>query len=81
MNRRLHCISGKGDQELWSYEVGAQVRYSAPLLIKADPGPRAPLVLVGTGPPENGLYCLTGDGPHPQQRDWSGPWKALTTGR
>jgi outer membrane protein assembly factor BamB/tRNA A-37 threonylcarbamoyl transferase component Bud32 len=88
MNRRLHCISGKGNAELWSYEVGAQTRYSAPLLIKpANVYPDkvgatgAPLVLVGTGPPENGLYCLGGDNPRANDRGWSGPWKDLTNVR
>lgn len=81
MNRRLHCISGKGNAELWSYEVGAQIRYSAPLLIKPANATGAPLVLVGTGPPENGLYCLGGDNPRTKDRGWSGPWKDLTNVR
>ena len=74
MNRRVHCISGKGDAELWSYEVGAQIRYSAPLLVKSA-HVNAPLVFIGTGPPENGLYCLGGDAPQLRDRGWFGPWK------
>jgi serine/threonine protein kinase/outer membrane protein assembly factor BamB len=80
MNRRVHCISGKGDAELWSYEVGAQTRYSLPLLVKS-PRATAPLVFIGTGPPENGLYCLSGDGPRLHDRGWLGPWKELTIAR
>ena len=80
MNRRLHCISGKGDVESWSYEVGAQIRYSAPLLVKSTHA-NAPLVFIGTGPPENGLYCLSGDGPRLHDPGWLGPWKEMTTAR
>ncbi len=77
MGRRVHCISGKGDTELWSYEVGAQIRFCSPLVIKTAHA-HAPLVFVGTGPPENGLYCLSGDSPRLHDMGWSGPWKELT---
>jgi hypothetical protein len=72
--RRLHCLSGKDGAELWSSEVGAQIRFSAPLLLKtAQDG--APLVFVGTGPPDNALYCLRGSSPRLNPRDWLSPWK------
>jgi serine/threonine protein kinase/outer membrane protein assembly factor BamB len=78
MNRRLHCISGKGNEELWSYEVGAQIRFCAPVLVKTETHKQSPLVLVGTGPPDNGLYCLDGDCPRLRDMGWQGPWKELT---
>ena len=80
MARRLHCISGTGDRELWNYDVGGQVRFSAPLLVKTATSP-VPLVIVGTGPPENGLYCLSGNSPRLKDRGWFGPWKNLTAAR
>ena len=78
MGRRVHCISGKGDQQLWSYEVGAQIRYSVPALVRTANTKGAPWVVIGTGPPENGLYCLSGDSPRLHDRGWFGPWKDLT---
>ena len=68
MNRRVRCLAAQDGRELWSYEVGAPIRYSTPALING-------LVLIGTGPPENGLYCLRADGPRPKTRDWLGPWR------
>ncbi len=68
MGRRVHCVSGRGGRELWSYEVGAQIRYSAPALLDGR-------VFVGTGPPENGLYCLSASAPKDGAAFWSGPWK------
>lgn len=76
MGRRVHAISGKGDRELWSYDVTAQVRYSAPVVLNAD-GQR--LVFIATGPPENGLYCLSADAPRAGGRGWSSVWKDITT--
>jgi len=76
MKGRVHCLSGQTGAELWSYEVGAPIRYGGPLVVK-NPKPGAPLIIVGTGPPENGLYCLRGDCPRPNARDWSGPWKEV----
>ena len=77
MKGRVHCLSCKDGAELWSYEFGAPIRYSAPLVVK-NPKPGAPLVIIGTGPPENGLYCLRGDCPRANDRGWSGPWKEVT---
>jgi outer membrane protein assembly factor BamB len=79
MERRLHCLSGKGDASLWSYAVGAQIRYCAPALVWPAEATGAPVVFAGTGPPENGLYCLTSAGPRPTDRGWFGPWKSLTS--
>ena len=76
MKGRVHCLSGKTGAELWSYEVGAPIRYGAPLVVK-NPKSGAPLIIVGTGPPENGLYCLRGDCPRAKDRGWSGPWKEV----
>jgi hypothetical protein len=73
MKGGIHCLSGKGDGELWSYEVGSPLRYSSPLLVK-NPKAGPPLVIIGTGPPENGLYCLRGNSPRLKDRGWSGPW-------
>jgi outer membrane protein assembly factor BamB len=70
MNRRLHCVSGHGGGELWSYEVGAPIRYGAPALLDGR-------VLVGTGPPENGLYCLSARAPKTEPAFWTGPWRAV----
>lgn len=81
MRRRVHCISGKGDRQLWSYEVGSQIRYCVPALVRSANAKGAPWVFVGTGPPENGLYCLSGDSPRLHDRGWYGPWKELTTVR
>lgn len=81
MGRRVHCISGKGDRQLWSYEVGAQIRYCVPALVHVANTNGAPRVVIGTGPPENGLYCLSGDSPRLKDRGWSGPWKDLTRAR
>ncbi|HXI85126.1 MAG TPA: PQQ-binding-like beta-propeller repeat protein [Verrucomicrobiae bacterium] len=81
MGRRVHCISGKGDRQLWSYEVGSQIRYCVPALVRGANAKGAPEVFVGTGPPENGLYCLSGDSPRRHDRGWFGPWKELTAVR
>ena len=81
MRRRVHCFSGRGDRRLWSYEVGAQIRYCEPAIIPATQENPHPLVFVGTGPPENGLYCLSGEGPRLRDRGWLGPWKEMTTAR
>jgi hypothetical protein len=81
MGRRVHCISGKGDRQLWSYEVGSQIRYCVPALVRNANAKGAPWVFVGTGPPENGLYCLSGDSPRLHDRGWYGPWKELTSVR
>jgi outer membrane protein assembly factor BamB len=74
VGRRLYCLSGKNGSELWSSEVGAQVRFSAPLLLKTS-GESAPLVFVGTGPPANALYCLSGQCPRLNTRPWLSPWR------
>ena len=76
MKGRVHCLNCKDGTELWTYEVGAPIRYGAPLVMK-NPKLGAPLVIVGTGPPENGLYCLRGDCPRANDRGWSGPWKEV----
>jgi len=76
MKGRVHCLSGKTGAELWSYEVGAPIRYGAPLVVK-NPKSGAPLIIVGTGPPENGLYCLRGNILRTNARGWSGPWKEV----
>lgn len=78
MGRRILCISGRGDRQLWSYQLGAQIRYCAPVLVGSDNAKAAPRLLIGTGPPDNGLYCLAADGPRLRDRGWSGPWSALT---
>jgi len=75
MGRRVHAISGKGDRELWSYDVNAQMRYSAPLVLNAE---GRLLTFVGTGPPENGLYCLSADAPRANAPGWSSVWKDIT---
>ena len=80
MKSRVHCVSGQTGAELWSYEVGASIRYGAPLVVP-NPKGGAPLVIVGTGPPENGLYCLRGDGPRAKDRGWTGPWQAAAGAR
>ena len=74
MKGRVHCLSSQTGAELWSYEAGAPIRYGAPLAVK-NPNSGAPLVIVGTGPPENGLYCLRGDCPRAKDRGWTGHWK------
>jgi outer membrane protein assembly factor BamB len=79
-SRKLHCISGKGDAELWSYEVGAPIRFCAPLIVKGAKDAES-LIFIGTGPPENALYCLSGACPRPRNHAWLGPWKPLTTPR
>jgi serine/threonine protein kinase/outer membrane protein assembly factor BamB len=76
--RRVHCIAGQGDRLLWSYDVGGQVRYSAPLVVTTDAGSDLN-VFVGTGPPENGLYCLNAAGTPQRAREWSSVWRNLTT--
>ena len=76
MKGRVHCLSAATGTELWTYEVGAPIRYGAPLVVK-NPKPGAPLVIIGTGPPENGLYCLRGEIPRANDRGWSGPWKEV----
>jgi serine/threonine protein kinase/outer membrane protein assembly factor BamB len=81
MGRRVHCISGKGDRQLWSYEVGSQIRYCVPALVRSADAKGAPRVIIGTGPPENGLYCLSGNSPRLHDRGWYGPWKELTSVR
>jgi outer membrane protein assembly factor BamB len=81
MGRRVRCISGKGDRQLWSHEVGAQIRYCVPAVVRIPNTKGAPRVIVGTGPPENGLFCLSGDSPRLQDRGWFGPWTGLTTPR
>jgi outer membrane protein assembly factor BamB len=81
MGRRVRCISGKGDRELWSYEVGAQMRYSVPLILANGDAKNLPLLMIGTGPPENGLYCLSANGPRIKDRGWLGPWSELTSRR
>jgi outer membrane protein assembly factor BamB/predicted Ser/Thr protein kinase len=72
MSRRLHCLDGRNGLILWSYDVGAQIRYSVPQLL-ADS-----LVFVGTGPPENGLYCLRANCIPDTTRPWFGPWRSLS---
>jgi outer membrane protein assembly factor BamB/predicted Ser/Thr protein kinase len=74
MGRRVYCLSGKDGERLWCYEVGGQIRYSAPLIVAAATN-EAPLVFIGTGPPENGLYCLTTSAPRTKNRGWLSPWK------
>jgi outer membrane protein assembly factor BamB len=76
MKHRVHCLSPAGDRELWSFQVAGPLRFSTPLPVK-NPKSGKPLVIIGTGPPENGLYCITGDAPDPKGRGWSGPWKAV----
>jgi serine/threonine protein kinase/outer membrane protein assembly factor BamB len=76
MNRRLHCLSGQDGRELWSYEVGAPIRYSTPVFVKTGANGAA-VVVIGTGPPENGLYGLRADAPRLNARDWFGPWRPL----
>ena len=76
MKGRIHCLSSQTGAELWSYEVGAPIRYGAPLVVK-NPKSGAALIIIGTGPPENGLYCLRGDCPRTNDRGWSGPWKEV----
>ncbi|MEI8062452.1 MAG: PQQ-binding-like beta-propeller repeat protein, partial [Verrucomicrobiota bacterium] len=77
MKGRVHCLSIATGAALWSYEVGAPIRYGAPLVVK-NPRPGAPLIIIGTGPPENGLYCLRSDCQRSNNRGWSGPWKEVT---
>jgi outer membrane protein assembly factor BamB len=71
MGRRVYCLSAKDGARLWGYDVGAQIRYAAPLLVP-------PVAFIATGPPENGLYCVTATGPRAKDRGWHGPWKDLT---
>jgi len=52
-----------------------------PALVRSANAKGTPRVFVGTGPPENGLYCLSGDSPRLHDRGWYGPWKDLTTVR
>jgi outer membrane protein assembly factor BamB len=74
MNRRLVCVSGKDLSVLWTYELGAQVRYSVPVCLP-DEENETVVVMVGTGPPENGLYCLRASAPAGKGRAWTGPWR------
>jgi outer membrane protein assembly factor BamB len=76
MSRRVYCISGTGAGRLWSYEVGAPIRYCTPAIVTAPRQPQ-PRLAVGTGPPENALYCLSGSAPPAQSRDWTGPWREV----
>lgn len=74
MGRRLVCISGDGNRILWDYELNAPVRYASPVHLNG-------LVLVGTGPPDNGLYCLRVTAPKREPVFWTGPWRHLTEWR
>ena len=78
MGRHLHAVSGRGDKLLWSYEVGAQIRYCSPAVVPLSA--HAPLVFVGTGPPQNGLFCLRGDAPAGTHR-WLSIWQQITLAR
>jgi serine/threonine protein kinase/outer membrane protein assembly factor BamB len=73
MGRRVYCLSGKDGARLWCYEVGGQIRYSAPLVLPVSTN-AVPLVFIGTGPPENGLYCLSANGPRRKKQAWLTPW-------
>ncbi len=78
LGRRLHCVSGRDGTRLWSYELGSQVRYSIPAFLPSGGPGEDPLVVVGTGPPENGVYCLSARAAaRDRGADWSGPWKLL----
>lgn len=76
MARRVYCVAGRGDRILWSYEVGAPLRYCSPVLLH-DRRRNALSIAVGTGPPENALYCLAADAPRERARPWGGPWRNL----
>lgn len=76
MKHRVHCLSPDGAGELWNFQVAGAIRYCAPLAVR-NPKSTSPYVIVGTGPPENGLYCLTGDAPKTNRPSWSGPWKEV----
>jgi outer membrane protein assembly factor BamB len=78
MGRRVHGLSGKDGRRLWCYEVGGQIRYSVPLPVTISTNP-APVIFIGTGPPENGLYCLSASAPRPKDRGWLSPWKDAMT--
>jgi outer membrane protein assembly factor BamB len=80
MGRRVYCLSGKDGSRLWCHEVGGQIRYGMPLLLPVSTG-GAPLVFIGTGPPENGLYCLSASAPRRQNRGWFSPWTEAMTVR
>ncbi|MEI6083791.1 MAG: PQQ-binding-like beta-propeller repeat protein [Verrucomicrobiota bacterium] len=79
LKNRVHCLNEKGD-ELWNFQVGGPIRYCAPLAVP-NPKSASPFIILGTGPPENGLYCITGDAPKPNTRGWSGPWKEVVAGK
>ena len=72
MSRRLHCLDGRNGVLLWSYDVGGQVRYSVPQVLANA------FVFIGTGPPENGLYCLRRDAVADNPLPWFGPWRSLS---
>ena len=76
MQRRVHCLAGSDGREWWSYDVGAPIRYSTPVVVGTGCNSTS-CVVVGTGPPENGLYCLRGDTPRPTPRPWFSPWRPL----
>ncbi|MDW8344668.1 MAG: PQQ-binding-like beta-propeller repeat protein [Verrucomicrobiae bacterium] len=71
MSRRIHCISGDGKRILWDYELNGPARYTSPVYLNG-------LVLVGTGPPDNSLYCLSARAPKREPVFWTGPWRHLT---
>lgn len=71
MSRRIHCISGDGKRMLWDYELNGPARYTSPVLVGTH-------VLIGTGPPDNGLYCLNALAPQVEPVFWTGPWRHLT---
>jgi outer membrane protein assembly factor BamB len=80
MARRLYCLDGRDGARLWQFEVGAQIRFNAPLPVKI-PQETVPVIVVGTGPPDNTLYCLRGDCGRARSREWFGPWRELTRAR
>jgi outer membrane protein assembly factor BamB len=80
MARRVYCLDGRDGARLWQFEVGAQIRYSASLPVKI-PQEAVPVIVVGTGPPDNTLYCLRGDCGRPRAHEWFGPWRELTRER
>ncbi|MCG3150025.1 MAG: Serine/threonine-protein kinase PknD [Verrucomicrobiae bacterium] len=77
MKNRVHCLRTNGEGGLWNFQVTGPIRYCAPLPV---PNPRSPnpYVIIGTGPPENGLYCISGAAPPVAGRGWSGPWNEVT---
>ena len=80
MARRLYCLDGRDGARLWQFEVGAQIRFNAPLPVTI-PQEAVPVIVVGTGPPDNTLYCLRGDCRRAKSSEWTGPWRELTRAR